>query len=70
MGFNAERFVNTVKKHQPTMLHPYGIAIALVDMKIRGEVAVMRMQGKTDDEILKVIEPIFENCMRPLLNRE
>ena len=69
MGFNAERFKDIVKKNQPVMLHPNWLAIAFVDMEIRCEVATMRAQGKTDDEILKVIEPMFEKRMKPLLNR-
>ena len=67
---HVDRLKETVKKYTPDMLCTNWVAIAFVDTKIRCTVALMRKQGKSDDEILKVIEPIFEECMMPLLNRE
>ena len=68
MSFNIEKLKTAVKKHCPVILHPNWMAIALVDIEIKAEVAAMRRKGKTDDEILEVIKPIFEQRMKPLID--
>ena len=54
-------------KHNPDILNPTRMQLAMIDMQIRTKVYLMRADGKSEDEILEAIEPIFEKYMLPRL---
>ena len=55
-------------KHAPENLDSKRLALSVLDTAIRCKVVTMRHEGKTDDEILEAIKPVFDRYRSLYIN--